>query len=408
MRRLNLVDICNSINKNRLQSKPLPKASKHLQKLSSRVLGSELHFNNLKITDNLARKTLKYKLAKKMKAMKFKTHVFAYYASSLRNNLQKLTLTRDTLEKYKARVDTKVLGSFKHLQKLTIFDKILWGYLKSARKLHNLRELSFTIVESNIPYVENLFRSLNKLHTVQVRILTYGELGNIIQKAKCRFLKSLTNLKNLKTLSLFIENCSPNTRESSVMFYQLMELLDINKSESMDRFELVLCMESYEESEPSEGAKRVLSKIEGLQISLWKGPPDGSTYVFERNSEINKKIKVFFSSAVNIGKLISECLNTKCLMILDDCGNSIITPDMKFFLPRLETFRVNIIHKDQVKALELLAYFSRSFAEEEGCQKLKNFKIVLNNLIVINIIFDDTVVSENYRASIASLYSFKS
>jgi len=354
-------------------AKPLSKVSKHLQKLSFRVLGSEFHIGDLSITDNLARKTLKYKLAKKMKTMKFEDHAFAYYAPCLRNNLQKLTLTRNKFKESTTRVDTKVLGSFKHLQKLTILDRVLWGYLKSARKLQNLQELSFMIEESNIPYVENLFRSLKKLHTVQVRILEDRESLQMNQKTIWRFLKSLADLKSLKSLRLFMKISSLKTAESSGMFYQLIGLLAI------ERIEVVLCMESYEESEPNETAKNMLSKIEGLQIYLLNYHSDSSTSIFERDGDINKKIKIFFSSTLNIGKVIAECPNTKNLMILDDSGDSVIPSEMKFCLPKLETLKVSISHKNAEKVLELLAYLSRGFAEEQGCQKLENFKMILNN-----------------------------
>jgi len=282
---------------------------------------------------------------------------------------------------------TRFPGFFKHLQKLIIQSDSGVQYLKSARKNSALKELCVKILETDIPIASKLFRGLFKLENVGLAIANSSKsLNKKSPKSDItwRFLKSLVSLKRLKTLRLLMNDCEI-TKEVN-FFDHLMEVLSENSN--IEKLDLILHMQNFEETEPSEKAKKMLSKIEDLHIECVSKAFPFANLAPKENEErkMRRKVTIYLSGGrkIDISKVLtSRFLAVRSLKICYPAELITISPEMRLMFPALELILILINHKESQKVENIVSYL----AENLESPQLKHFEIEFNN-------FTDGILNE--------------
>jgi len=302
--------------------KPLHKSCPKALK-ASKYLDPSFNLVKLGVNNNILKRVLKKSSAKKVAQMEIQPTVLPYYAPMLRSSLKKLVLTRYSAQKVmknsgvkSIRVAKNTFDSCKYLEDLVVPDVFLWPYLTLAKKLRNLRCIEFTIMDTQIPNIYNLFTNITALQSVKVKIIkgsSAHKLDNAKQIAMAwRFLRDLFGLKQLKALKMNIEEGCLVNQDYDGFFSKICQLIG-GRTNSIEDLDLFLGLETPGDDDFIENleARRFLSEVEELNFRVGNVDESSSKKFYK------KRVNLYFpkTKQTDVSNIISKCLSLKRLSI---------------------------------------------------------------------------------------------
>jgi len=250
----------------------------------------------------------------------------------------------------------------------------LWPYLSFAKKLRDLKSLAFTIMETDISNIYNIFSNLTALEKISIKIVK----GSVIEESKktkqitqiWRFLKDLLGLKQLKALKMNIEGgCFVN--EDNEFFGKFCELIGkrVNPIEDLN---LSMYIESCGESFVDNVEARFLLEIEELSFNLY----DLNAVEGLKNS-YKKSLNLCFprTKQNDVSSVISRCLSLKKLFIQVETDN-IILNDNLFIGRGLKALEMDFTKAANERIPETLS----SLAKALESSRITSFSISLSKI----------------------------
>ena len=213
-------------------------------------------------------------------------------------------------------------------------------YLKSIRKLRELKHLEIGILDTQIPQVFEMFKHLIQLKYLKLVLAKgTGRLQNSKLHQIPRFFKNFTSLENLTKLHL--QTGDSLVSENQTIFLELLENLGNSEIQEMD-IEIHL-KNSYLPKNPSQGIKKFLGKLDSLGV--YQTPETSVYYNLGKESSLRKSLTLVYfgvQQELDLKDYLGFCTSlkdlwihcaTKCVFISE---NAVLSEELKAF--RIRSF----------------------------------------------------------------------
>jgi len=343
-----------------------------------------------------ARKLIKKPFFKKSTTVNFQPQVFFYYTPHVLPALKTLIFNQHYRLNYSEEIyrnkrkPNKFLAKCKHLNAFKAPTKFPSSYLKSVRKLRELKSLNIGVMDSQIARVPDLFKHLIQLQEVKLEAqaqVTYKnyrffETGIPQQQEKqfyqkpslsSRFFKNLFNLKNLMKLSLRIEE----NRVFSEYKQLLLEIFEGIGNSNIKEINIKLCLKGLENLiDPShdlcEGVKKFFAKLDSLTVY------SGLKAVSRDQSDLGtcqKNLTIVYpeiDKEIDLRAILQYSTSLKALWISSEKGSFGMLGDASSISKELKILKIKTLNSSQQAKIEAILH---SLTSNLDGLKLETFDI---------------------------------